>query len=223
MIHRLDLEKLPCIVKPSLQHPILNNCSHPPPLSTSADTFTAIYLQVKDVLLDFPLSPPGTRPIICIDECQVWIIKWTECTAQWRQKPLSGHGWRLRLVWVQRCLQQFHLEMAVCSIQPKVFPLWTTCVFIARQTSWSRHFGKPFKNIYHRRFLLSSASLSEESLCRVCGEKFSCKSFSLWLTVILPRYPWDLEEGGYFLLQRPTVRKCFSASQTCRHHWHKVY
>ena len=34
------------------------------------------------------------------------------------------------------------------------------------------------KNIYHRRFLLSSASLSEESLCRVCGKKFSYKSFS---------------------------------------------
>ena len=34
---------------------------------TSEDT----WLQVKDILLDCNLSSPETRPIICIDECQV--------------------------------------------------------------------------------------------------------------------------------------------------------
>ena len=34
----------------------------------------ATWLQVKDILLDCALSSPGTRPIICIDECQVWKI-----------------------------------------------------------------------------------------------------------------------------------------------------
>ena len=42
--------------------------------STSVDSFAATWLQVKDILLDCNLSSPGTRPIICIDECQVWNI-----------------------------------------------------------------------------------------------------------------------------------------------------
>ena len=46
-------------------------------MSTDADQNFIIYFratcsQVKDTLLDCPLSPPGTRPIICVDECQVW-------------------------------------------------------------------------------------------------------------------------------------------------------
>ena len=30
-----------------------------------------LHLQVKDVLLDHPLSPHGTLPVMCIDEAQV--------------------------------------------------------------------------------------------------------------------------------------------------------
>ena len=46
-------------------------------MSTDADQNFIIYFratrsQVKDTLLDCPLSPPGTRPIICVDEWQVW-------------------------------------------------------------------------------------------------------------------------------------------------------
>merc|ERR1719500_2546261 len=74
--------------------------------------------EVKDILLDCNLSSPETRPIICIDECQVLDEDYGWCGFR---EAYNSSTWR-----------------------------WLAAAF-------------------NPRFLLCSASMSEESLLRVCG------------------------------------------------------
>ena len=56
-----------------VRHPLIFRClGQVMMIKISAGTFRAKCFQVKDTLLDCPLAPHGTRPIICVDECQVW-------------------------------------------------------------------------------------------------------------------------------------------------------
>ena len=138
---------------------------------------------MKDILLDCSLSSPETRPIICIDECQVSnILKqsesecetpcvlspatWRKLTRSWTRtmggagsgRPTTarpGDGWRPPLT------QGFWWD---------IFPLWKPS---AIPVTLSHRLLN-----YHCRFLLCSASMSEESLGRVCGEEFPFKNLS---------------------------------------------
>ena len=105
-------------------------------LSTSErGTCSATWLQVRDILLDCRLCSPETRPIICIDECQVWNIfisgspgfrnlnpLLSKCTSHSEivKKDKLGIGRGLWVVRLPRGLQQLHLEMVGSCLWPKV-------------------------------------------------------------------------------------------------------
>ena len=105
-------------------------------LSTSErGTCSATWLQVRDILLDCRLCSPETRPIICIDECQVWNIfisgspgfrnlnpLLSKCTSHSEivKKDKLGLGRGLWVVRLPRGLQQLHLEMVGSCLWPKV-------------------------------------------------------------------------------------------------------
>ena len=102
---------------------------------------------------------------MCLDECQV---DWDSLIAppcqnskcQSRHIITKGAGWVVWVDWLQGKLRKLNLALACCSSHPQVWEKLFLNIFAL----WSLFYSSC-------RFLLSSASLSEESLCRVCGKK----------------------------------------------------
>ena len=131
---------------------------------------------------------------MCLDECQV---DWDSLIAppcqnskcQSRHIITKGAGWVVWVDWLQGKLRKLNLALACCSSHPQVWEKLFLNIFAL----WSLFYSSC-------RFLLSSASLSEESLCRVCGKKKIISLCVVWITQF-PQYnnpliqqPWGLRE-----------------------------
>ena len=105
------------------------------------------------MILKCGLSPPGVRPAVCIDECQVLLrIKHYSSVISPAQKVQvldAVFGWT-----------GFQPSYAKSTWQ------WLTAAFDPKYA----YIAFTLISAVPLRLLLSSASLSEESLVRVCGE-----------------------------------------------------
>ena len=127
---------------------------HPPMNCTVPKWVKFNFVKVRDTLLNCGLSPAGRRPLVCIDECQVKIkMSLQRCDDDVQLKVLDElFGW----TGFRESYGNSTWRWLVAALGPK----YVKCFAASSLIGFLLYF----------RFLLSSASLSEESLCRVCGE-----------------------------------------------------
>ena len=165
------------------------------------------------MILKCGLSPTGVRPAVCIDECQVLLrIQHFSSMISPAQKDqvLDGvFGWT-----------GFRPSYANSTWQ------WLTAAFDPKYA----YRAFTLISAVPLRLLLSSASLSEESLVRVCGESqcnISDQNFRYFCTLLLMQTPpvpdnshsshtWCLKREHEGVFQAPTEEQYLSTDSPRR-------